>query len=563
MKDEEYYRSPRSSPQPEIRDTNKIAQRIRAAREKQNLQIEMTNDLNNLSKLHPNARRYSIRMTSYLLRAFLVSTTCYTIFSLFLPIPSPRTMFTYQKQLLCNVHSSLTDLSQTHLIIEENTKNWPKNVSIILAVDACSVNPSVTLFSNQTIQGLIKKTEKNEEFQTSGQITIKLFEEWLSNHSHLIIDSMFLFNVQPLNPDLRSFIIYIHPSKSGKGDMKIINILKNLTNQLKKFNINTVSYAADGDSYFIPLHLKNIKNHIIGNTYYTSPSSSEPVVISDPLHLLKRARYHLIPYIYNKTQFVDILNLPSMSIRNDKASKMHDRLPIQIFQLKNYEKLCQKQLFNYSFYILPHTLLLSGLSYWLNYEDRLILFHLSRCIFQKIYESPKNIIFNGQIQYKNQLINDSFSTLISICDILHKNPNIKIHLNRFGTNPVEHNLGMIRMRSKDHHKAERFIKEASKINAMRQLREDMVADVISHRDLQFGKIINTSFIYVNLYYIEKMAFSLIYEVKTQKCDETCKKTHAFFKSIIEVNNISCNKCYLFKSDDVMLAPNANVMIEKR
>ena len=27
MKDEEYYRSPRSSPQPEIRDTNKIAQR--------------------------------------------------------------------------------------------------------------------------------------------------------------------------------------------------------------------------------------------------------------------------------------------------------------------------------------------------------------------------------------------------------------------------------------------------------------------------------------------------------------------------------------------------------
>ncbi|KAK8860925.1 hypothetical protein M9Y10_012617 [Tritrichomonas musculus] len=176
MKDEEYYRSPRSSPQPEIRDTNKIAQRIRAAREKQNLQIEMTNDLNILSQLRPNARRYSIRMTSYLLRAFFVSTTCYTIFSLFLPISSPRTMFTYQKQLLRNVHSSLTDLSQTHLIIEENTKNWPKNESIILAVDACSVNPSVTLFSNQTMQGLIKKTEKNEEFQTSGQITIKLFE---------------------------------------------------------------------------------------------------------------------------------------------------------------------------------------------------------------------------------------------------------------------------------------------------------------------------------------------------------------------------------------------------
>lgn len=250
-------------------------------------------------------------------------------------------------------------------------------------------------------------------------------------------------------------------------------------------------------------------------------------------------------------------------MRNDRTYKMHDRLPIQIFQLKNYEELCKHRLFNYSFFILPHEFLLSGLSYFLNYEDRLIIFHLSRCLFQRIYESHNNILFYRQIQYTNQLVNDSFSKLISVCHILYKNPNIQIHLNHFGTNPVEHNFGMIRLRSKDHHKVDRFIKEASKINALRQLREDMVVDAIAHRDLQFGRIINTSFLYINLYYIEKMAFSLIQEAKTQKCDEICVKTHNFFIKIIEINSISCNKCYLFKSNDVLLAPNANVMIEKR
>lgn len=37
--------------------------------------------------------------------------------------------------------------------------------------------------------------------------------------------------------------------------------------------------------------------------------------------------------------------------------------------------------------------------------------------------------------------------------MLNKNENNQIYLNRLGTNPIEHDFGIIRMRSRDHHKA--------------------------------------------------------------------------------------------------------------
>lgn len=43
------------------------------------------------------------------------------------------------------------------------------------------------------------------------------------------------------------------------------------------------------------------------------------------------------------------------------------------------------------------------------------------------------------------------------------------------------------MRSRDHHNAERFIKEASKINALRQLREDMIIESVQKNKVLFYK----------------------------------------------------------------------------
>lgn len=76
-------------------------------------------------------------------------------------------------------------------------------------------------------------------------------------------------------------------------------------------------------------------------------------------------------------------------------------------------------------------------------------------------------------------------------------------MNRLGTNPIEHDFGIIRMRSKDHHRAERFIKEAEKVNALQKLRENMVIENIKHRDLQFGRVVNKMPIQINFMMVGK------------------------------------------------------------
>ena len=187
-------------------------------------------------------------------------------------------------------------------------------------------------------------------------------------------------------------------------------------------------------SIFCQLHSQNTQNHVINNVYYVSTLSKNPLMISDPLHILKRARYHLIPNIFNSDQIISLLDLPSMVMRSDRASKMHDRLPLLLFQLKNYQILSQNYHHNYSFYILPFSLLLTGLSYQMNYNERLIIFHMCRRLLQYIFYSPNNNLFNSQIKIKPQILNDSLSTIISICDILNKNENNQIHLNRSSSN---------------------------------------------------------------------------------------------------------------------------------
>ena len=181
------------------------------------------------------------------------------------------------------------------------------------------------------------------------EVTISIFEEWLKQQNSKIIDSLFLFNVQPINPNLNSFIIHIFPAKSGKANSIIMDILVKLSIELKKLNIITVSFASDGDTFFSQTHISNFASHFQNNQYMINSISEKPLMISDPLHILKRIRYHFVPQKFDKNKLLKILNLLSMVFREDRASKMHDKLPLLLLQLENYEKLCQTNLFNYSF----------------------------------------------------------------------------------------------------------------------------------------------------------------------------------------------------------------------
>lgn len=161
--------------------------------------------------------------------------------------------------------------------------------------------------------------------------------------------------MQPLSPKLNSFILHIEPSKSGKANYSTLFMLIKLAQILQSVNITVVSFASDGDNFASSSHDYNIKIHYNNFEYNKSPHKTEPLFLSDPLHILKRVRYHFIPMITDQSHIRSILNIQAMVFRNDRASKMHDKLPLLLFQMKHYEKLRINKYYNYSLFILPYT----------------------------------------------------------------------------------------------------------------------------------------------------------------------------------------------------------------
>lgn len=65
--------------------------------------------------------------------------------------------------------------------------------------------------------------------------------------------------------------------------------------------------------------------------------------------------------------------------------------------------------------------------------------------------------------------------------------------------------------------------------------------------------------------IQKLKNMLIHYSQKQKMDiviRHVKKIHSIFLNSTSTNN-KTNKCYLLNSNDILLAPNSNILIEKR
>ena len=119
------------------------------------------------------------------------------------------------------------------------------------------------------------------------------------NVSNMIVDSYFVYQVQPLSPNLNSFIMHILPSKSGKANSSTLSMLKKLARILQSVYIKVVSFAWCGDNFASSSHDYNIKKHYNNFKYNILPHKKEPLFLSDPLHILKRVRYHFILIMTN------------------------------------------------------------------------------------------------------------------------------------------------------------------------------------------------------------------------------------------------------------------------
>ena len=157
-------------------------------------------------------------------------------------------------------------------------------------------------------------------------------------------------------------------SNTSKANVNQVLILNQISDVLRQEKLNVLSYAADGDNAYF-----GFVNDTINKWNFNSKpvlSLQEPSFISDPLHVMKRGRYRLISkqmrllekdspnlHMSEKQYLIELLNLPSIVFSDSKITKMHDILPLKLFNVNNFvllESIDEKELCAYS---LPFMLL--------------------------------------------------------------------------------------------------------------------------------------------------------------------------------------------------------------
>jgi hypothetical protein len=200
----------------------------------------------------------------------------------------------------------LQDLDRLAELIQVWEKSLPPNVSdrsIVLAVDVIPFRPVVTITEEGEIWGLKHLNRLDDEdifthlLRDPNAFAEFLHERWKDAHS-----SLFAFHIQPTNPISPRSIIHVYPAENGKGNQEIVQTLLRLKRILEtEFRFPIVGLAFDGDSDFNPIHDEFA---LQWRTIFGRSPISIPIpqfrdlirVICDPLHLLKRIRYHLLKF---------------------------------------------------------------------------------------------------------------------------------------------------------------------------------------------------------------------------------------------------------------------------
>ena len=484
-------------------------------------QVAFSEELLKLAKCPPNRRRFSAPLIAMSLALYIMSSSSYEYLRNFLALPSRQTLNSKCLAPMRFNASNLQNLSK----LEEVTTNYrcgneigDQKVYGVLAVDAISFTRQMVIGTTGIIQGSISnETVDAKRLQEMHASFAELENFWAEMHSALISDA-FVFQFQPINVSWKSFVCHIHPSTQGKATERTVELLVEIAHQLRDLGFEVLSYAMDGDTSYSKLHKAFYSQYldVIGqNPMFTN--FSQPwgtMMISDPLHVLKRARYRLLgsrvhmgltedSHVIDTNTLRSLLSLPSKTFWNHTFTKMHDDLAVSLFSLTSLIDLSEKRI-EYTPYFLPFCLLNAALSEKdLTVEERVnfleVSFYFVLAYLQEIAASPVKLLPDRKSAkhldvrlFPLNLAIEHCNTIVSLLSVMFRF-NGSLNLNRLGTNPLEHTFGAIRMRSRYKHTYDNMLKSLGSIETWKIASSMLgVGSKISGRKTYYGQTVEVS-----------------------------------------------------------------------
>lgn len=405
------------------------------------------------SKIEPNLRVYSKKYNEVMSVAYLLGGQCYNVLQKYLPIPNERNIRKKMSPYINQITENLTNVSKCSKIISNSQLTQPKDdpLYVAIAIDAAK-------FKNIQGKTIIQKLNDLKYSEKS-----KFNCPYINYiHEDKIYKNVFVFNVQPINKDIKPFPIHVRFTENGSANEDIDKIFGVIKNNLLIHNIIVKFIASDGDHFYDIFHdvffqkvLELIKQNksfteilkIIGHDFLTNDLV---LPISDFLHSIKLLRGYFLEGKVNLDILSNILIFPEEMEKynlgyalSDKTSigKMKDAYPLKIFSTETVMKSFEFKDFHILFFILPFNLIIESLKNPnISVELRIFLLDISyQFLFFHLFQ--KNL--NKNSIHSRIGITRIINTIIGIGISLKKFKFIK--LGNISSHPLENLFGIVRL----------------------------------------------------------------------------------------------------------------------
>ena len=395
--------------------------------------------------------------------------------------------------IISDIPDNLTDIDKAAELIslyrEKNELKGSDSIDACLAVDAIAFTQDVKVSADGKITGLKQETSSSKLFKMFTK-DVTQFQKFLDANSEDLIRAGFVFQIQPYDVRLEPFIIHVEATVNGKANQKIVEILHEIRKICKNRNIKIRSYAFDGDTAYYELHkiyYQSYINKAIEEHSISFDRTRTIRTVSDLLHIIKRLRYRLLSSIIHcgfniEEEMIDLENikkilnhLQKVVWNDDLYTKMHDKLPLELFNIENFLKLFLSGEYVAASYWFPISLSIlavnapdlgfSNRKYLLESAFWFLVFfkdcwdNAEPTLRQKKYKDQKDVMF-----YTNDLLIEFTNTIYCHLQLMTIIPSFSFDRN--STTPLEHKFGNARVRAKDRHTLAKFLKNVSIMQAI-------------------------------------------------------------------------------------------------
>jgi hypothetical protein len=170
---------------------------------------------------------------------------------------------------------------------------------VILSVDAIAFRPMVTISDDGSVDGLKDLTDLDSpDLLTQFLSDPAAFSAFLREHWDSTYTALFVFQIQPLRPDLTCCVVHVIPAVSGRGNNETVEILHAGKSMLAdRFGFLVRGFGFDGDSCLNAVHTE--LHHVwtmsmVADSLPATLPHGQVLIFSDPLHLLKRLRHRFV-----------------------------------------------------------------------------------------------------------------------------------------------------------------------------------------------------------------------------------------------------------------------------